>query len=359
MREKRYVISSFFMTRNIIVLGAGVSGLSTAITLLRNGHKNVRVVGKHLPGDISSEYTSPWAGASILTFAKQDDTRSQEIDAYTMKEFKRLADEEPEAHVMYCRGVKYSEEPGTPGEDMYCVRKIYRNVEEIPQDQLIPGTVYGYTFETFTANVPKYLQYLVKILRSLGGQIDRKSFKSVQQVIEEYKDAYAVINCTGLGSYYLEDVKDHTMYPIRGQTVLVRAPHIKTQHYIDAENRWTYIIPRDDGNVICGGTVDRNNTQTSPDDAITKDILERVYRLNPELTHGKGVDHFDIVSVNVGFRPGRKDGIRLEKEIRRRSTGEQVILCHNYGHSSGGYQSSWGSAVKVLELLKSERISKL
>ncbi|KAL0077261.1 hypothetical protein F4703DRAFT_1882942 [Phycomyces blakesleeanus] len=38
----------------------------TAIMLLRNGHKNVVVVGKHIPGDMSHEYTSPWAGASVL-----------------------------------------------------------------------------------------------------------------------------------------------------------------------------------------------------------------------------------------------------------------------------------------------------
>jgi D-amino-acid oxidase len=45
--------------------------------------------------------------------------------------------------------------------------------------------------------------------------------------------------------------------------------------------------------------------------------LERVYRLYPEITHGKGASAFDIVSINVGFRPGRAGGIRLEKEIRR------------------------------------------
>lgn len=59
--------------------------------------------------------------------------------------------------------------------------------------------------------------------------MERKSFKSIQEVIEEYKDADIVVNCTGLGSYYLEDVKDTSLYPIRGQTILVRAPHIKVR----------------------------------------------------------------------------------------------------------------------------------
>jgi D-amino-acid oxidase len=80
-----------------------------------------------------------------------------------------------------------------------------------------------------TANVPKYLQWLVKTLRSLGGRLERKSFESIQQAIEEFSEATVIVNCTALGSYYLTDVKDHTMYPIRGQTVTVRAPHIKVK----------------------------------------------------------------------------------------------------------------------------------
>lgn len=81
-----------------------------------------------------------------------------------------------------------------------------------------------------TANVPRYLQWLVKTLKSLGGRIERKSFESIQQAIEEFSDATIIVNCTGLGSYYLTDVRDHTMYPVRGQTVTVRAPHIKVRY---------------------------------------------------------------------------------------------------------------------------------
>jgi predicted SpoU family rRNA methylase len=64
-------------------------------------------------------------------------------------------------------------------------------------------------------------------VRSLGGKLERKSFDSIQQIIEEYTDADIIVNCTALGSYSLKDVKDTTMYPVRGQTVVVRAPHIK------------------------------------------------------------------------------------------------------------------------------------
>lgn len=50
------------MDTHIIVIGAGVIGITTALALKRNGYKNVTVVAKHIPGDKSIEYTSPFAG---------------------------------------------------------------------------------------------------------------------------------------------------------------------------------------------------------------------------------------------------------------------------------------------------------
>jgi hypothetical protein len=53
---------------------------------------------------------------------------SIEIDMYTMKEFGRLAKEEPEAYVMVCDGIQYNEEPALPGQDPLWLKKIYKDV---------------------------------------------------------------------------------------------------------------------------------------------------------------------------------------------------------------------------------------
>lgn len=73
------------------------------------------------------------------------------------------------------------------------------------------------------------MAWLVKTIQELGGRIERGTFESIADAIEHYKEADTIVNCTGLGSYYLKDVQDHTMYPARGQTVVVRAPHIKVR----------------------------------------------------------------------------------------------------------------------------------
>jgi len=39
---------------------AGVAGLTTALVLARKGYQ-VTVVSQHMPGDLSIDYTSPWA----------------------------------------------------------------------------------------------------------------------------------------------------------------------------------------------------------------------------------------------------------------------------------------------------------
>lgn len=44
---------------------AGVSGLTTALLLAQDPTNSVTVIAKHMPGDYSIEYASPWAGANF------------------------------------------------------------------------------------------------------------------------------------------------------------------------------------------------------------------------------------------------------------------------------------------------------
>jgi D-amino-acid oxidase len=56
---------------------------------------------------------------------------------------------------------------------------------------------------------------------------------------------------------------------------------------------------------------------------------------------------FEVLSVQVGLRPARKGGVRVEIE---RLDG--FLICHAYGHAGAGYQNSVGSANKVVRLLE-------
>lgn len=73
-------------------------------------------------------------------------------------------------------------------------------------------------------------------ITSLGGRVLRDHrVGSLQEVVDRYQ-CDIVINCTGLGAGQLNDVRDSNMHTIRGQTVLVDAPHIKKQYYRDGKD---------------------------------------------------------------------------------------------------------------------------
>lgn len=51
-----------------------------------------------------------------------------DIDRYTLKEFKRLANQVPEAGVSYCPGYQYFAIADPPGQDSYWVKNFYQDV---------------------------------------------------------------------------------------------------------------------------------------------------------------------------------------------------------------------------------------
>lgn len=55
---------------------------------------------------------------------------------------------------------------------------------------------------------------------------------------------------------------------------------------------------------------------------------------------------FDIIRDNVGIRPGRPSGVRVEKEL---VDGQQIV--HAYGTGGGGYVFSYGLARAVAKLV--------
>ena len=132
---------------------------------------------------------------------------------------------------------------------------------EIPQNDLPPGVAHGYQMTTITIDTPKYLLYLASRFTGSGGRLLRGSIQHIQQVVDCGENLFskeitptppdAVVVCTGLGSRFLGGVEDKDVYPIRGQTVLIKAPWIKFGlARLEADETLTYIIPRSSGDVI-------------------------------------------------------------------------------------------------------------
>jgi glycine/D-amino acid oxidase-like deaminating enzyme len=216
----------------------------------------------------------------------------------------------------------------------------------IPREQLPKGISLGSEYTTVTINTLKYLKWLQSQLEALGGKVRRDNIRSIYDAADS--STSVIVNCSGLATRWLDGVNDLHLYPTRGQTVLVRAPNIKwtiTRFGRD----FAYIIPRENGEVILGGTMQAYDNTPTADTTTARTILQQCYDLSPELSNGKGWQAIEVIGHNVGLRPSRTGGVRVETETWINPKGAKVIICHNYGHGGYGYQSSWGTASDAVE----------
>lgn len=211
----------------------------------------------------------------------------------------------------------------------------------------------GCTFSTLDINVPVYHHWLLQRFLELGGRLLVQEVSSLTEAIKIATSANlpaqvggnaktqrvdALIVSPGLGARTLTDVRDSGVHPQRGQVVVVHAPWFSNSHTIGQVTssrhslqglsvvsaqggRGTYIIPRGDGTVICGGTRLVDDWNTKPRIETTKEILARCLRLAPSLVNPQKrtlvtetrVEDLEVLCVNVGLRPSRTGGVRLEQ----------------------------------------------
>lgn len=234
-------------------------------------------------------------------------------------------------------------------------RELVDDYRDLRADELPEDVGSGCEFGSVCINPALYLPWLVGQCTANGVTFHRKNLTHithVRQLDNCDNRAHIVINATGLSAARLGGVLDQTMYPIRGQTVIVRnvASHMIVESGTDdGPDQVTYMMTRAvGGGTIIGGTVQVGNWESQPDLNIANQIMSRAVKINPALTQGRGAEHLDIIRHGVGLRPGRTAGVRLEKE---RIDGMWVI--HNYGHAGWGYQGSYGCAEEVVKLVDS------
>jgi hypothetical protein len=107
-------------------------------------------------------------------------------------------------------------------------------------------------FTTISIDTPAYLPYLLARFLAKGGSIIRSSLQHISQVLEGAHTPFkpdALVVCAGIGARFLGGVEDKDVYPIRGQTVLIRAPWVKFGRTLNGKDEVTYIIPRRSGDV--------------------------------------------------------------------------------------------------------------
>ncbi|CAG8659144.1 7639_t:CDS:2, partial [Dentiscutata heterogama] len=273
------------LKKQATVIGAGISGLTTAVLL--QGEYEVTIVSKNFPGELRGEYASPLAGAHWRSDAKSGDTRQQDFDRKTFNHFWDIAHTKSyEAGIMVVDGFDYWDKQPPLGWEEPWFKDLCPEYRHLTKEELPVDVEFGITYKTITINPPKYLSYLLKRFYSLGGITKRTSLSHIKEAIFHNTDV--VVNCSGLGSRTLGGVQDKDIYPASGQTVLVQLPvgHVnwtfgryaagRTEGDMHRKNEIiTYVIPRDNGEVILGGTYGQHDYSTTPDAKIADAIISR------------------------------------------------------------------------------------
>lgn len=302
----------------VIVVGAGVIGLSCAVRLAEAGY-DVGVFARDLP----LETTSAVAAAIWYPFLSAGD-RVAGWARSSYGEFAKLAETEPSVELRH--GKEYLLEP-TPDPAWADVLPDLERVGSPP-----PGFRDGWSFTTPVVEMPMYLQYLVKRLEAAGGTLNRAALSALPNT------AGIVVNCTGLAARLT--ASDPTVTPIRGQVFTVE--QFGLTEWLMADNGpedLCYVVPRSK-DVVVGGTGQPGNWDLTVDDKTTAHILDRAAALIPQLRKAK------VTGRRVGLRPARAT-VRCES-VR---TGDRHVI-HCYGHGGSGVTLSWGCADEVLELVR-------
>jgi glycine oxidase len=91
--------------------------------------------------------------------------------------------------------------------------------------------------------------------------------------------------------------------PVKGQILVLRGPEPVCERIV--ASRWVYLVPRADGRLVVGATVEERGFERTITAGGVHELLREAYRLLPE------VAELEIVDMTAGLRPGSPDNAPL------------------------------------------------
>ncbi|MEU7010009.1 FAD-dependent oxidoreductase [Streptomyces sp. NPDC046332] len=315
------------MSDDVIVVGGGVIGLTTALTLAERGHR-VRVWSR----DAVTGTTSAVAGALWWPYRIEPAAEVARWSLDSLRVYEKLAGDAGATGVRIVAGVHADTVLGDLGD---WTREV-SGLRQLAAEEVPGGYGTGLAARLPLIDMPVHLAWLRDRSEAAGVVLERRT---VTGFAEAARAAGVVVDCTGLGAREL--VPDARMRPVRGQLVLVENPGIEEWFTAadSASSETTYFFPQP-GRLILGGTAQEGDERPGPDPATADAIVARCARVRPEIAGARVLGH------RVGLRPVRSGGVRIAAEPL--PGGGRLI--HNYGHGGAGVTVAWGCARQAADL---------
>jgi D-amino-acid oxidase len=306
---------------DVLVIGAGVSGLTTGISLAEAG------LGVTIRTAAPPERTTSAAAGAVWGLVRVEPPERVLRWGQTGLEVLSKLASEPGTGVRMVSGREVSRAPLKP----HYWTKLLPGLRRCKSSELPAGFTHGWHYTAPVATMPAYLGYLRSRFERAGGTLELSPVGSLAELAGA---APVVVNCSGAAAHDL--VPDPAVVAVRGQVVLAANPGIE-EFFItrDDEPPWiVYMFPHGEV-VLLGGTNEEDSWDQDPKTEIAERIVARCAEIDPRLRGAAIVGH------RVGLRPVRPE-VRLESEPFGGG-----VLWHNYGHGGAGISLSWGCAAEI------------
>jgi D-amino-acid oxidase len=312
--------------REILVVGAGVIGLTSAVCLAEAGLR-VHIRTALPPQQTTSRAAGAMWGSSFAEPAADVKRWASE----SLQEFHTLA-RRPDTGVRIAHGTlasRRSAEPPPPD--------MFRGVEIHRSNQHPDGFLGAFAVELPLIDMHRYLDYLTQRLVDAGGMIEIRPLHKFADAAEQ---ASVVVNCAGIGAREL--VPDPALRPVRGEHLVVENPGLE-KFFMEEPlgDEWACFFPHGE-RVVLGGNARQDDWSLDADPASALRIIDRCAQIEPRFKDARIIEH------HVGLRPTRPV-IRVERDSLSATT-----LVHNYGHGGNGVSLSWGCARDVVAFALTE-----
>jgi D-amino-acid oxidase len=310
---------------DIVVIGAGVNGLSVAVVLAEAGVR-VRIVTADPPLRTTSAAATGMCGPVF----HGPDARTAAWELATVAHLTTLAGAEPTAGVRISTGLAVAPPGVTQAPQLADESALVRLADP---GELPAGSGFGMWLRVPLVDMPVYLRYLVDRFTAAGGRIVERRVESLDAAAD---GAAVLVNCAGIGAAAL--CADDTLRPVRGQHVVVENPGLEGFFMPGpGASEWASWHAHGD-HVLLGGIAVEGGWDPTPSEEVAAGIVARCVAAEPRFADARVIGH------RAGLRPARPRA-RLELESL-----DGLRCVHDYGHGSVGVLQSWGCAQEAARL---------